>query len=883
MITRPFIYKISASEDFFEILANGIIEKISPTYKLKDVTILLPTLFACHNLNAKFKQLGQGFPKIYPISDLSGAVNISDKYLDRMALLNKITKIIISMKIKNFEEITAITELAEYLADFLYRAESYQIDLNNLLQIIFEDQTLDKQELCQILKEFISIWIKDCSLTKAGYSNLLIQNFTTNLKGTPLIIAGINSNLPSITELLIRSSSFKNTNIILYGLDDNLTPDDWNNIEATHCQYNFKNILDVLSVNPNEILNWNIQKRPNPFISYALKPAKSCNNWHELNDLDTEHISYFSFNDHHVEAKEIVSLVKSNLDKSIMIVTMDDDLMVKIMLHLQAESIDANIIRDYPLNKSKSFIWLELCLNFILDKYSLISALALLKHPLADIDKQSLINLELAARDKNFYSNNIFNVNIECDFITKLQQVAENFKSIKSYTSFQNFLNHHIIFAESIAKESLWENIDGEELKAYLDQLLEHFKSIESISFKEYPKLFHYMLKSGYYRNPIETNKKITLAKPIDARLQNKDLVIIAGLNEGVWPKQASIDPCFNGKTLTKIGFPQFEESIGMEAYDFYCFANSKEVILTRSEKIDGVIAKPSRFLLRILTLAKKGSIFKDTKIDITQINEIQSLATPALEHRPTKLSVTQIEKLIFNPYHIYVDLILKLKKLPPLIKELSALDFGNFIHKALEIYHDQNISMIEAGNQALSILRINSPQVKLLWWPRFLRIAKWFLANENKSIQAHLETSGFIKINDNFIITAKADRIELFSNSVNIIDYKTGKLTTAKAIYNGKSLQLVLEALIASNGGFKCQTKKSYQIQSLVYIELSGGEDPAKILEIDITNKPILEEAKKYIYSLAKEYQNPLTPYYYTQKKVLGYCPYSHLSRKFI
>lgn len=180
---------------------------------------------------------------------------------------------------------------------------------------------------------------------------------------------------------------------------------------------------------------------------------------------------------------------------------------------------------------------------------------------------------------------------------------------------------------------------------------------------------------------------------------------------------------------------------------------------------------------------------------------------------------------------------------------------------------------MIEAGNQALSILRINSPQVKLLWWPRFIRIANWYLANENKNMEAHLENPGYIKIKDNFIITAKADRIELFSNSVNIIDYKTGKLTTAKAIYDGKSLQLVLEALIASNGGFKCQTKKSYQINSLVYIELSGGEDPAKILEIDINQKPILEETKKYIYSLVEEYQNPLTPYYYTRKKVLGYC----------
>ena len=60
----------------------------------------------------------------------------------------------------------------------------------------------------------------------------------------------------------------------------------------------------------------------------------------------------------------------------------------------------------------------------------------------------------------------------------------------------------------------------------------------------------------------------------------------------------------------------------------------------------------------------------------------------------------------------------------------------------------------IEAGNKALNILKLsNNNQVKLLWWPRFIRITEWLKEYQDFSKKAFLENPGKIKILDNFSI----------------------------------------------------------------------------------------------------------------------------------
>lgn len=887
MINKHPLYKITAKENFFRSLASGILARLSVTCKLKDVTILLPTKLACYSLKKEFITLKQPVPNIYPISDLSGLVKLNLKYLERISLINQISKIILSLKITRYQNISYVTEVSEYLADILQRCETYRINLDKILEVIDNDNSLYKQELCNIIKIFIQEWKKNYSLTKAGYNNLLIEKLANNINNKQLIIAGINSDIPSEIELISKAYNSNNSYVILYGLDEHLTDIDWANVNEVHHQYNFKNIFNKLNIEPKSLLPWCEDNINSLFISKALKPAKSCNDWHDNNyNQHSSNITYLNALDQYHEAKSIMQIIKNTPDKSIMIVTADDNLMTKLILCVDEVKQDVSIIRDLSLSDSKAAIWLKLCLNFFIEKFSLLSGLALLKHSFSNIDLALLNELELLIRSNNFRSNNIFDAMLENEFLNNIMLEVEFFKDFNQENSFAKKLQDHINFAERITNINIWEDELSQEFKTLLDNLLEKLEIFTNLSIENYSFLFNYFIKSAYFRPEITEIKRITVLKPIDARLHNADLVILSGLNEGVWPKSSNVDPCFNNLMLEKIGFPFNERLIGEDAYNFQCLANAKEVILTRSEKIDSSISTPSRWFMRMLTLSRSKTVTLALEnLTNKSIEEDFIPPAPAYEYRPNSLSVTQMEKLIYNPYHVYVDVILKLKKLSPLTKELSALDFGNFIHKSIEIKHyNPTESFIDAGNKALSILKLsNNNQVKLLWWPRFIRITEWLKEYQDFSKKAFLENPGKIKILDNFSITAKADRIEIDSDKINIIDYKTGKLASAKSIYLGQTLQLLIEGLIAIDGGFSCQHKtKKYQLNSLKYIQLSGLEEPIKILEIDIHTKPIIDQTKTYLTKLSEEYKNLTTPYYYSKKKTLSYCHYEHLSRNF-
>lgn len=886
MVASPNIYNIPANEDFFQVLADGIINSLFTTCNTKDVIILLPTKNACSSLKNVFFELGYKKLNIHSVSDLADLVTLKKQstVLSRIGLVAKVSEVIFKMNLPKFKDLSSITPLAEYFANFIQSIEFSKVDLSTILKMIDEDLSNHQQELFIILKEFIALWRQEDNLTKVGYNNLLIEKLSNSFSNKTIIMAGISYNTPSIIQLM------KKSYLVFYGIDSNFTMNDWENVDVTHAQYNFKQILSQLNVDPQAVTNFcQYTKKRSNLISHALKPSKSCVNWYSLAKESIDGIQYLKCNDLHHEAKSIVSLLQNRSYKTAMVVTADDALMVKIILNLKQSNLDVNIIRDYPLKHSDTGIWLELCLNIVLENFSLSSSLALLKHKLANVDQAVVLEIELLIRDKNFYGNNIFAVSFEDENFNLMLDCFRRFKDIFSYRSisFKELFEFHLNFAQEVARLPLWEGSDAEEFKLYLDQILESSGNLGSVSPKSYPQVFQHFIQSAYYR-PEVSNHKITLSKPIDARLHRADLVILAGLNEGIWPSRIPLDPCFNNSLLEKIGLPSPEQAIGEEAYDFQCFVQNPQIVLTRSEKDSGVITTPSRWLLRMLTLINIEEFSFAESAEDSGLQETYEVSPrPAIEHRPTQLSVTQIDKLVFNPYHIYVDLILKLKKLPPIVKSLSALDFGIFIHRAIEIYHYKHIksdleTLLNSGKQALMELNLTGSKLQLIYWQRFVRIAKWFIANENLSNIVYLEEYGRMPIGNKFTLIARADRIEVSANnSLHIIDYKTGRLPTNKAITSGNSLQLLLEGVIGKNGGFKFQ-RKHQNLASLTYLQLSGGEGPVEVLEIDISDEEIIKQTEEYIHALIKQYQDISTPYHYTNKKSSGYCEYAHLAREF-
>jgi ATP-dependent helicase/nuclease subunit B len=132
-------------------------------------------------------------------------------------------------------------------------------------------------------------------------------------------------------------------------------------------------------------------------------------------------------------------------------------------------------------------------------------------------------------------------------------------------------------------------------------------------------------------------------------------------------------------------------------------------------------------------------------------------------------------------------------------------------------------------------------PEAQAFWWPRFLRIARWFARwdAERRAALAHThaEIGGSIDIplpGSSFRLIARADRIEQRSDGrYAIVDYKTGQARTEKQVRTGLAPQLTLEAAILRRGGF-AGIAAGASIAEILYVTLRGGEPAGEACPID-------------------------------------------------
>lgn len=153
---------------------------------------------------------------------------------------------------------------------------------------------------------------------------------------------------------------------------------------------------------------------------------------------------------------------------------------------------------------------------------------------------------------------------------------------------------------------------------------------------------------------------------------------------------------------------------------------------------------------------------------------------------RPYHFSVTEIEKLIRDPYAIYAKKCLQLKPLGELDTPWRSVDFGILLHRILEKSFQNDL--YEQGKEILKT--VNQPLRYLFWWSRFERLYPWIMA---QGVAQNVEVESQIVLGA-FTLFGRIDRISMDGQ---IVDYKTGSPPTQKDIYNGYSPQLPVEALM--------------------------------------------------------------------------------------
>ncbi|MET1026284.1 MAG: double-strand break repair protein AddB, partial [Dongiaceae bacterium] len=386
--------------------------------------------------------------------------------------------------------------------------------------------------------------------------------------------------------------------------------------------------------------------------------------------------------------------------------------------------------------------------------------------------------------------------------------------------------------AAASGAKRLWHGEAGEALADFVHRLAEAASGQPALLALDYAALLSELMAGVEVRPRYGTHPRLFIWGPLEARLQQVEVMVLGSLNDGTWPADLAVDPWLNRPMRHAFGLPQPERRIGLSAHDFQQALGAPQVYLTRAIRVEGTPTVPSRWLLRLEAYLRCLGIGADATEGAAWIAWTDALDRPAmvkpcarpaprpgLLHRPKALSVTRIETWMRDPYAIYAQYVLRLRALEPIDADPSLADLGTVIHAALDRFlrdcraglpADALARLLRYGEESFGEI-LARPAVWAFWWPRFERIAAWVVQQEQGRRPAILESFtemrgelAIAEIDPPFTLRAVADRIDrLKDGSLAIIDYKTGAIPRMEEIHLGFSPQLPLEAAMAKAGAF--------------------------------------------------------------------------------
>jgi ATP-dependent helicase/nuclease subunit B len=765
----------------------------------------------------------------------------------------------------------------------------------------------------------------------------------------PVIAAGSTGSIPATAELLRTVAGLPAGAVVLPGLDLDSDAAVWDELrrDPGHPQYGMAQLLDRLGIDRTAVQLWSEGAGTPPdrarFANLALRPPQGTARWHEAKADDFDKalagVRRVDCADPGEEALVIALLLRRQVEvpgATAALVTPDRDLARRVAVNLQRWFIEVDDSAGRSLANTPPGVFLRLTAEMLAERCAPVALLAALKHPLAaggeapgDF-RRKVRRLELAVlrgarpasglgglRDALAATRDAAALLPWFDHLAKrLAPLAEALGG--GARSLSELVEAHIAVAEALAAsdedsgaDRLWAGDAGEAAAAFAAELREAGLATPVTGSLHYPAALEALMAGRAVRPRYGLHPRVAILGPLEARLQHADLLVLGGLNEGTWPAQVDPGPWLSRPMQRSFGLPLPERRIGLAAHDFFQAFCAPRVYLTRAQRVEGTPSVPARWLRRIDALRGGLGLTADLHGEEAQLRawaaaldeagKVRPIAPPLprppREARPRELSVTRIETWMGDPYALYAQEILKLRPLDPIDADPGAAERGTLVHETLERFlklHPIALppkavdDLLEIGAEVFRPIRAK-PGAFAFWWPRFLRVATWFIAEERARrpaiAESFVEIRGALKIDAPggvFLLKAKADRIDRRTDGrLEIIDYKTGAPPEKKKVDQGTAPQLPLEAAIAAAGGFPGLSGS--QVGALTYWRLSGGTPPGEIIAASKGDPTQLAaEALEGLKRLVETFDDPATPYACQPHPARAprFNDYDHLSR---
>ncbi len=734
---------------------------------------------------------------------------------------------------------------------------------------------------------------------------------------------------------------------MLPGLDPLIEASSWAAIadDPTHPHHVAAGFLARLEASPADLRPWPATPpgggRPerSRLVAEIMRPAAETHRWREIAALPRAALAGLARLDcdgPQEEAGAIALLLRERLERpgeTAALITPDRDLARRVAAELRRWGIEIDDSAGLPLNRTPPGVFLRLVAELAASQCAPVPLLAALKHPLAacgmapEAFRAEVRRLELAVlrgpRPAPGFAGLAAALGDAAPALRRLpERLARGLDPLltalaAAETSLAALVRAHVAAAEWLAAGDgeegaarLWREEAGEAAARFIAELLAAADDFPAIRGADYPALFEALLAGPVVRPNYGRHPRLSIWGLLEARLQHADLMILGGLNEGTWPAELAADPWLSRPMRRQFGLPAPERQVGVAALDFAQAMGAREVVLTRASRVEGAPTVPSRWLLRLETVLRAAGAAIAS--ELPSVAALQSRLDeperriaigppeprPPVSARPRRLSVTQIETWMRDPYGIYARHVLKLQALDPIDADPGAAERGELIHRALERFirahpaalpADAERALIEIGRETFGAA-LSRPGVWAFWWPRFCRIARWFVAEEGRRRTTLAESRGEVEgaltlagPGGPFMLTGKADRIDrIRDGTLVILDYKTGGVPKPNEVERGFAPQLPLEAAIARAGGFGGGAAR---VAALAYWRLSGGEPPGEVKWIaddPAAVDALADGAIAGLERLIARFDDPATPYRAWPRPEWAprFTDYAHLAR---
>ena len=830
------------------------------------------------------------------------------------------------------------------LIDDIWTEETADVTLTSIGETIrglLPDHLRESADFMAIVMSAWPLRLKELGMSdpaqrRSALLTALADRWRENPPPGPVIAAGSTGSIPAAADLMSAVAHLPQGAVVLPGLDRNMDDKAWRALadDDQHPQQAMAAFLARLGLPRDKVMNWpgHAASREGEarqrILAEALRPAEETSDW--LSRIDEVEkgwgegflaagfrgLSVIETATPETEARAIALAVRETLEtpgKTAMVVTPDRGLADRVLAAMRGYGVALDDSAGRPLTQTPAGSFLQLILAAAEDAGATRPLAALWSSPLFTLGrsrgaaKQVFDRIDLLLRGarpgRSFAAvADRLEKASDKDAITQLTGALSKLDG--EQRSVASWARLHAEAAEALARddtrtgaERLWINEDGETAATLIRELMSESDVLPDLSLRDYAEMFETLARSRPVRPRGEVHPRLRLLGPIEARLLSADRVILAGLNEGVWPAGLGVDPWMSRGMRAEAGLPPRERRLGLAAHDFAQLACAPEAILTRSQRQDGAPAVASRWLWRLKILARGAlgeaadhALAPDTDyagfaraLDFTPRPEPVSEPRPCppVSERPTSLSVTEIRNWIRDPYSIYARRVLGLRAIDDLDQDTQAAERGTAIHRALEVFlkevgpgplpdsalHD----LMKHGRDAAIAAGMDAAEL-VPEMIRFERMARWFLDWETRRREAgtrplalecwaEWEVAG-----TGFVLRGKADRLDVRTdNCIDILDYKTGRTPSIPATAAGFEPQAPLEAAMVRDGAFDGIDPANPG--DLLYVQLSGGSTPGAEKPVNRgrgakTTEELMLDYEDNLRKLIKRYGQEDTPY---------------------